>query len=250
MTAALAIARMTTRQVLGPRRLLIGAGLEVVPPLVYFVSAVSLTDAAAAERLIEFAASIYFPLVVPITALIVGAAALGDERRDETLSFVVLRPLSRFSIAAAKVAAAAGAAVVLNAVGAIGLGLAFGLATGSWALVLPLLIGGAVATLGYTALFVPLGYLVERAVIVGLVFVAIWENGLVRALPDLSTLSPWRIGFSASAALIPEDASIDLPEFAIGSLQPGAGGAFLKVAVLTGLSVLFIGWLLRTRDLV
>ena len=35
----------------------------------------------------------------------------------------------------------------------------------------------------------------------------------------------------------------------IGSLAPGAGGAAIKVIVLGALSILFTGWLLRTRDL-
>ena len=43
-----------------------------------------------------------FALVIPITTLILASSALGDERRDKTLSFLVLRPISRLEIACAK----------------------------------------------------------------------------------------------------------------------------------------------------
>ena len=45
--------------------------------------------------------------MIPVTSLILASSALGEERGDKTLSFVLLRPIGRLKIVIAKTLAAA-----------------------------------------------------------------------------------------------------------------------------------------------
>jgi ABC-2 type transport system permease protein len=254
MTAAVAVTVRTSASLLGMKRL-VGFGLlEIGPALIYLASSARVVSTELPERITAFAATLFFPLVVPVVTVVLAANALGGERRDGTLSFLVLRPIPRSAISAAKITGAATATIVLNAIGALALGLVHVLIGGSAALIPPLLVGAAVASLVYTAVFLPFGFLTERAVIVGLIFVFVFEGAIVTALSGLATLSPWRIGFSAFAGLLPEavsaihdvDTTIDA---ALGNVAPGMGGAVIKAAVLVFLSAARTTWLLRSRDL-
>lgn len=249
MTQAVAITRMSVRSMLRLRRFLLLVGVELIPALIYPLAANQATDLRSLTVAIEMSLGFFLPLLVPIVALIISSSALGDERRDGTLSFLVLRPISRYLIAFSKVVAAAAAAVLINAIGAAALAGAYFLVSGSWSLLVPLLVGGAIASIGYVAIFVPLGYLTDRAVIIGLVFVFIFENGIARALSGVASLSPWRIGYSAMAALFPPEASFDAADLGVDAITPGVWGALAKMAVLVIISVAFIGTLLKTRDL-
>ncbi len=249
MTAAAALATMTARRSLALKRL-VGFGLlELAPAFIYLLSAANLRADRALERAVDTTVALYFPLLLPIVALIIGAGALGDERRDGTMSFIVLRPIPRWIIGGAKLAGAGAAAVGLNLLGALALAAAYGVLTGSWDLVGPLAVGSIVATVAYTALFVPLGYLSDRAVLLGLGFVFVFENGVASALQGVASLSPWRLGIVALAGLGGSDVVDALPDVALGDLMPGAWGAVGKVVVLVAASIGAVMLLLRHRDL-
>jgi ABC-2 type transport system permease protein len=249
MTAAFAITRATTRQILGVRRGVVFLLLELALGGVYLISSTALTEASALDWVLGISMTMFFPVLVPIVALIVSAGSLGSEKRDSTLSFIMLRPIPRSLIATSKLLAAVVVAGGLNAVGATGLGVAHGIATGSWNLLAPLIVGAIVASAIYAALFVPLGLLTDRAVLVGLLLVFIFENGVVSALPGLATLSPWRFGVSAFAGMSSVAADHEVVDGALGNLTPGAGGALVAAVVMCVLSVLVLTLLLRRRDL-
>lgn len=249
MKAALAIMGMTVRQILGLRRA-IGLGLlALAPSLILFLSLGQQSEQAGLNDFVELSAGLFFNVVIPVITLILAAASLGDERRDGTLSFIVLRPQPRWLIAGAKIAGAAGTAVALSAVGGIAMAVSFGIRTQSWAFIWPILVGSVLAAVAYAAIFVPLGYITERAVAIGLAYVFIWEQGIVGAAGSLATLSPWRIGYSAFAALIPAEAQRFVPEFALGTMEPAFAASVIKAAVFLSASVVLTASILRRRDL-
>ncbi len=249
MTAVLAIARITTRQLLGFKRLLGFGLLTVSPAALYYIA----TNRAAESDLLDIFLGIglgtFFVVAVPIITLIIAASALGDERRDSTLSFIVLRPLSRVSIAGAKLGAAFLGAFALTGAGAFLLGVSYGVRASEWGYVVPMVLATAIATAVYASIFVPLGYLAERSTLFGLAYVFIWENG-VAAVTGLSSTSPWRIGYSAFFALVPEEGRRMIEDFDIPGIDGGLGAALITAAVFLLLSVAFITWVLRRRDLV
>ncbi len=247
MSTALLIARMTTRQVLGLRRF-IGLALLAVAPAAIMALA-SGGGGSSLDVLAGGAVGLLFPLVLPIVALIPATSALGDEKRDSTLPFIALRPLSRTTLAAAKVGGAVASAALVATTGTLAYGVLMGLRTGDWGHVLPLVVGGLVTVLAYAGPFVALGYVAERATLIGLVYVTIWESAIVGAVPALAPTSPWRIGFSAYAGMAPDDVGPFIPDFALGTVTPGAGGAVLKALVIVIVGVAIVRWMLTRLDL-
>jgi ABC-2 type transport system permease protein len=249
MTAAYAITAATIRQLLPTRRAIVVVIAEALPAGIYLLMAGAFADQTAAiERLFVMVVTLYFPLLVPIVTLILASAALGAERRDGTLSFIVLRPIPRSVIAAAKVIGAVVVAGVLNTVGALGLSIAFALETGNWQLVAPLVVGGLVATVVYAAVFVPLGFFTDRAVLAGLIYVLVFENGIVFAAQGLTALSAWRHGYAAFVGLAPRDllagqlANFDIQFATLPT-------ALLRTFVVALLSIALITVVLKQNDL-
>ncbi len=249
MRAAWAITTATVAQVLTLRRAIIFGVAALSPTLVYLLLISTLSEEAALDRLAGMIILVYFPMLVPIISLIVASGVLGAERRDGTLSFLVLRPIPRWVIAAAKVTAAVIVAGSLNAFGALALTASYAVETGTWSLVIPLLVGGLLASIIYAAIFVPLGFFTDRAVLVGLLFVFVFENGIVTALTGLSALSPYRTGFSAFAALAPSDliTPADLADTPVALISLST--AVLWTAVAAVVSVALVALVLRNRDL-
>jgi ABC-2 type transport system permease protein len=245
MTAFAAIVRTTLRQLVGGKRIFVLGALALLPALVTLVAGRGKTPSAAFREFHEAPIAILFLIVLPIVSLILGSAALGDERRDQTLSFLVLRPLRREVIAGAKLASA-GITSWLVAGGGAGLAaMVLGLASGRWVLG-PILLGTAISTIAYTSVFMVLGYLTGRAVLIGLVYVFIWEGGVTFAADSLANASLFRIGLTAHAALVP--GSEPLLDDVLGALRPGAGGAVAKATVIAAVAMAATGLLLRRRD--
>jgi ABC-2 type transport system permease protein len=248
MRSLQAITVATVRQVLGLRRAIIFGLAAMAPALVFLLTSQALVDDAALDRFLGMIVGLYFPLLVPIVALIISASALGDERRDGTLSFLVLRPIPRSVISGSKFLGAVLVASGLNAVGGAALGIVYAVETGSWDVVLPLVVGGIVASVVYASLFVPLGFFTDRAVLIGLAFVFIFENAIVSALSGLSSISPWRLGMSAFSDLAPEEVASQLTDIGIANLS-GLGSTMLRTIVVVALSIAATTLVLRRRDL-
>jgi ABC-2 type transport system permease protein len=248
MRAFAAITSMSIKQLLGLRRLIVFGIAALAPAAVFLLLSQTLANEAALNRLLAMVGALYFPLLIPIVALIIASSALGDERRDGTLSFLVLRPIPRSVIASSKFLSATVVAGGLNAIGAVALTLVYGIETGSWSLVMPLFVGGFAASVVYASLFIPLGFFTDRAVLIGLAFVFIFENAVVSALSGLSTLSPWRIGWSAFAGLVPADVEAEMADIGIANLS-SLGSAFLSTVLVAAASIAATTLVLRRRDL-
>jgi ABC-2 type transport system permease protein len=247
MTGFLAIVRVTLRQLLGGKRLIILGLLGAIPSVVVWLATANRTSSKLLEIYNETAIFTLFLIVVPITSIVLGSASLGDERRDGTLSFLVVRPIPRSAIAAAKLAAAALAAVMVSALSGILASAALSIRASDWSTLVPTLVGLTIAAGCYVAVFLVLGHLTSRAVLIGLVYLFLWETGISFAAPSLANISLFRIGLTAYAGMLPE-AQAFLAE-PLGSLTPGAGGAALKLLILGALAIATAAALLRNRDI-
>lgn len=241
----LALLNESVRQALPRRRTIVLLLLQSAPVLIYLLGTQSRTEEAATRGAIEIGAAIFFALVLPITAIMIAAGVLGNERRDLTMSFIALRPMPRSVIAFAKISAAVIAAGGIVSAGAAALGIVHGVRYADWTLLPALLIGGLVATLVYSAIYVPLGFITDRAVIIGIAILLVFENGAATLLTGLAFLSPWRIGVSVFAAIV-EDAEQILEG---GAVPYSASDAIIFAVFYLALSVGVTTLLLRTRDL-
>jgi ABC-2 type transport system permease protein len=124
-------------------------------------------------------------VVLPVIALIVGTGVLGSEIDDGTLVHILTKPLPRWQIVLPKLVVATGvtaltAAIPLYVVGVLAESVRFGLALAA---------ATAVGALVYSALFLALSLVTRRPVLLGLVYVLIWEGLLGNVVSGTKVLS-------------------------------------------------------------
>ena len=181
---------------------------------------------------------------IPITTLILASSALGEERRDKTLTFLVLRPISRFQIALAKAIAAAIVSIGFATLGALALSLTWLAVGGTFDIFPSILLGAAVSCVMYSSVFLLLGSVAQRATLVGLIYILFFETVVVDELPRLATASLWRISLGATLDTMPSHFPARAFLAALGNWVPSVGSALIvasTVAVITvGLSTLLL----------
>jgi len=186
MTAGLfnmTIARITARALFGRRRFLL-----LLPLPALLVGLAVLADSLGA-RPADWADSVIVGLglgvVLPVVALVVGTGVLGSEIDDGTLAHILAKPLPRREIVFSKLVVA----VLVTAV-TVGVPLyAVGLLAGSSRLGVGLVVGATLGTVAYSALFVALSLLTRRPVLLGLIYVLVWEGLLTNLLTGTRVLS-------------------------------------------------------------
>jgi ABC-2 type transport system permease protein len=237
MSPLFAIVRVTIRQLTGKTRLL-GFTLFNLAPAALFAAASrsAIRDALDLELGVLLVVP-FFALVIPITTLILASSALGDERRDMTLSFLVLRPISRLQIAFAKSVAAAAVSIGFATIGALALSLAWLTVGGRFDVFPSILLGAALAGVMYSTVFVLLGNVFARATLVGLIYVLFFETAVVDELPRLASASLWRIGLGATLDTMPAHFPARALLAALGDWIPSLGSAVMVTSVVAFLTI-------------
>ncbi|MEU7571184.1 ABC transporter permease [Micromonospora sp. NPDC049240] len=124
-------------------------------------------------------------VVLPVVALIVGTGVLGAEIDDGTVVHILTKPLPRWQIVLPKLAVAAGVSAVTVAVPLY----VAGVLADSVRLGLALVAASVAGALAYSALFLALSLVSRRPVLLGLVYVLIWEGLLGRFVDGTKVLS-------------------------------------------------------------
>jgi ABC-2 type transport system permease protein len=124
-------------------------------------------------------------VMLPVTALVVGTGVLGAEVEDGTIVHILAKPLPRRDIILTKLAVAVAVTAVTTAVPLF----VTGVLADSVALGLALAAGAVVGALAYSALFLLLSLLSRRPVLVGLVYILVWEGLLGNVLSGTRTFS-------------------------------------------------------------
>lgn len=227
-------------------RLLGAAVLVLLQPVVQVL--VSLTSSPSGspedDLLVAVAGTGVF---VAIAMVMLAASTLRDERDDQTLAYLVLKPLPKWQIATATAIAAVGACLVVGLIATVGATLA-GLVTGAGAIGLSTIAVMVPAAVGYGAVAAAAGYLAPRGLLLMLGYVFIWETIAGTLVPLAANSSLWRISLSVWAGVT------RLPEVVIDEIMfpvaAGAGGGMLKIVGVVVVSIALLWWALRHRDLV
>ncbi|GAA0441130.1 hypothetical protein Aca07nite_29650 [Actinoplanes capillaceus] len=111
-------------------------------------------------------------VVLPVVALIVGTGVLGSEVDDGTIVHILTKPLARRDIILAKYAVAASVTTVVSAVPLF----LTGVLAGSAKLGGALAVAATVGAFAYSALFLLFSLVSRRPVLVGLVYILVWEG--------------------------------------------------------------------------
>jgi ABC-2 type transport system permease protein len=173
------VAWLALRSLFGRRR---GVLLFVLPAVLLALAIVVrfLVDSKA-----DVADNILYQLglvvVVPLVALVATTGVLSSEIDDGSVVYLLAKPLSRLSIVVSKLMVAFGCVLAFAAVPLLVSGLI--LRSDLPRLGLGFAVGGLAGGLAYCALFALASVLTRHAVVVGLVYVLIWE-GLLGGLLD------------------------------------------------------------------
>lgn len=218
--------------------------LASVPGVIFAVAGIDLAKDDLSEAFVGIMLSVGFTYA--IAALILTVSTLRDERDEGTLPYIYMRPIPRLSLAVSSLLAGTLAAATIALGGWLATVLAGLIHGADMAIVVPgaaLLLAAAV---GYAAIFVPVGYLFSRSVLVGLGYLILVELALSGLVTGLAQLSIWRIAASIYVDLV-DTTGIPIEE-ALGAVAPGVGGGLVKLAVVLVLGTTLLTWALRTRD--
>ena len=171
------IYRLTLRSMLDGRKVLALVVLALVPIVaaIVFAAAGDLDPRIFWARLMQ---RLVLPTVVAFIAVVLGAAAIGDEREDGTILYLVATPVARLSLVLTKVLASwtAALAMLVPAVVAAGL-IALGSRADPSQILWPLL-GVALGALCYCAAMAWLSMLSRRPVVIGALYILLWEGSI------------------------------------------------------------------------
>lgn len=221
---------LTARQLLGRRRtVLIGLvlALPVVIALVYRFGDDPDPTLTSTEYALGLVGTLIGNALLPLVALVLGTAALGAEVEDGTAVFLLTKPVARGRIIAVKTAVAAGATALL--VVPVTMATAWIVQESATAdgLVLGLGLGAGIAAVLYCAVFVALSAFTSRALVIGLVYVFLWEAIVTNLFSGLRWVSirEYATGWS--------DAVISIAEADVFDPRLGVASAVIAtVAVL------------------
>jgi ABC-2 type transport system permease protein len=215
-------------------------GLAVLPLLAVLLAiadrALS-TNETAATRYASLAETLFLSTAVAIVSLVLGASSIGDERDDGSILHIAATPLPRRTIILSKLAAAFTAVLVLCGP-ALAACIAIGLGPDTTArAVLRSAIALILCGIAYSALFLLLALVSGRPVLVGLIYIVLWEGSVATFAPQANWLSVGAYGRSMIAEGLPGADKANVPSIS------GAG----SIVVLAIASVLFTA--LATRRL-
>jgi ABC-2 type transport system permease protein len=146
-------------------------------------------------------------------ALLFGTATLGSEIDDGTIVYLLAKPIPRWEILAAKllVAEVATLALVVPSTLVTGVVLLGGVAGANTSLAWAYTVGAAVGAVVYVAIFVAMSVITSRALVLGLVYILIWEGFLAGLFAGTRNLSVREYTLSIAQAVAGRDVSDAAP---------------------------------------
>ena len=232
-----AIFSLSVRQLAGSRRLWLVLALVALPVLAAVLFRVGDSTTTSARFADNVTRTLIASAILPLAMLLFGTSTFGNELVDRTLGYLTLKPIARWRIVLAKLAAAfvvGGIPVAVSGFVAVAVvdadGLGGALATG-----LGLLLGAA----AYAAVFTWAGLATRHALLLGLVYVFVWEATLAAYLDGIRFLSIRRYTLAAIHGL-------DSARLATIDNPLSAGFAVVAaVIVVAGFTVLTVRKLVR-----
>jgi ABC-2 type transport system permease protein len=175
-------------------------------------------------------------VVLPVVSLIVGTGVLGAEIDDGTVVHILTKPLPRWQIVLPKLAVATGVSAVTVAVPLY----VAGVLADSVRLGLGLAAASALGALAYSALFLALSLVTRRPVLLGLVYVLIWEGLLGRFVSGTKVLSIQQWVIALADRMAPTDllsTTVSVPVAAVLTALVSVGFTVLAIDRLRSFSV-------------
>jgi ABC-2 type transport system permease protein len=176
-------------------------------------------------------------VIVPLLALLAMSGLLAPEIDDGSISYLLAKPISRYTIVASKLVVAVSCVFVFGALPMLAAGLVLRSGSPSFAVgfALASLVGGT----AYCAIFALLSVLTRHAVVIGLIYLLVWEGLLGGLLDGIRWLSVTRW----SAELVDQVADLELVD------KLPLAYALIALAAVLGGGTWLTGWQLRSFNL-
>lgn len=174
------------------RKVFILFGIQLLPALIALLSLIW-GDSGGLSVFRGTVTSVYLPLLLPLAALFFGGPTIVDEVEDRTITYLMLRPISRPTLYLSKLATSI---ILAMAITILPILVLFGVciigAPGEFGEALPVL-GSTLATVGvgaiaYTALFALLGVIFASTLLPGIVYYIVFEL-ILATIPIVEILS-------------------------------------------------------------
>jgi ABC-2 type transport system permease protein len=156
-------------------------------------------------------------LLVPVVSLVFASAVLGDLAEDGTLVYLWLRPVARWRLALAAVAATVS---VVVPVAVVPLVVAAAVTGQGGRLVAGTAAGALLAAVAYSAVFCGLGLKVKRALAWGVAYLLIWEQAVARVSHGAARVSIFISARSVAAHIAQHDPPRNAVAWTTGVLFP------------------------------
>ena len=177
------VAWITARGLFGRRRVLLLLPLPLL--LIGLAALCRAYDVNPADWGTPVLVGLGLAVVLPVISLIVGTGVLGSEVDDGTIVHILTKPLPRRDIILAKLGIAIGVSAVTAAVPLF----VAGALADSVRLGAGLAVAAVVGACAYSAFFLLLSLLTRRPVLLGLVYILVWEGLLGRFVSGTRVLS-------------------------------------------------------------
>lgn len=204
-----AIAGLTFRQSLARRRWIVVSVLAALPVIMAILTRVYASqDQEPIGVLTEILSALSFTVVVPIIALTLASSGFGAEVDDGTVVYLLTKPIPRSQIVVTKLLVTALVCVALTVASTLAAGLITLGGFDATRLLIGFAIGAALGSILYTAVFLALGLVTRRGMLVGLVYLVVWEGALSRLFAGTRTLSIRQYMLSVTDAISTADAAV------------------------------------------
>lgn len=188
----LVIASVTLRQLGRQRRMALLVLLALVPVLVSLIYRLAANDQNP-DGPTDFASGILATfvvnLVLPLTALLIGTSALGQDIEEGTIAYLIAKPLARWKVIVAKVLAGWLLTTGVVLISVLGSGALVLLGEDGVSLIPAFAVAIAAGGLAYVVIFVALSLRFSRSLVIGLAYVFVWEAIISQFISGVRFLS-------------------------------------------------------------
>jgi ABC-2 type transport system permease protein len=236
---------LTVRQFLGGKAIRVVIGLSLIP--VVFALIYRLDPSVDRPRMFlgdSIFVQLMIPTLLPLTVLVLGTSAFGDEIEDRTLPYLVLKPVSRLRIVLEKLI---GSVMISGPIAILGLVITYlvifqGQSGDNLRLLGAIVAASAIATIAYSAIFMLVSLLISRALVAALIYSFVWETILGRFVPGLRYVSIRHFVRSVFAA-VANDRRFEF------SNSTSLTAAVITLLVASAIAVILSTWRLRAMNL-
>lgn len=244
---ALTITWLTIRQFLRSKAVFVVLGLALLPSALAVLAQLvpdplSLRDAR--EIFGSWLFGLYTGTLLPLATLILATSTIGDEIEDRTMQYLALKPISRGRIVLEKALAAFLLLVPLLwfGIAAMWVIVAWGKFDAMREMLTAAFAASLVEIVGFGTVFMLLSMLIQRALLVGVFYVFVWEASLSRWLPGLRAISIRHYADSLFVRMV-DDRRLTLDQASAQSTL------LITVACLAAISLALATWRLRAMSL-